>query len=94
MDTQIVTVYCLCDDLLKALHHAEDPPCQMSDAEVMTAIIAVLFFGGIFELARRFLFDRVYIPKRLGKSRFIRRLHRIADLFLTLFNLLGETWQA
>jgi len=29
----------------------------------------------------------------LSRSRFNRRLHRIADLFLTLFLRLGETWK-
>jgi len=94
MDSQIVAVYCLCDDLLKALYHFEDPQCQMSDAEVMTtAIIAALFFGGNHEKARQFLQEMGYIPQMLGKSRFNRRWHRNAELFLTLFNLLGETWK-
>ena len=45
--TQITAIYCLCDDVLKALHHYEDLQCQITDAEVMsTAIVAVLFFGG------------------------------------------------
>ena len=35
MDTQIIVVFCLCDDMLKSLHHYEDRQCQMSDAEVM-----------------------------------------------------------
>jgi hypothetical protein len=53
MDTQIVAVFCLCDDMLKALHHFEDPQSQISDAEVMTtAIIAALYFGGNIEKAR------------------------------------------
>ncbi len=39
MDTQIVLVFCLCDDLLKGLHHIEDRQSQLSDAEVMTAVI-------------------------------------------------------
>jgi hypothetical protein len=95
MDTQIVAVFCLCDDLLKALYHAEDQQCQMSDAEVMTlAIIAMLYFSGNFEAARRFFQDYGYFSKLLSKSRFNRRLHRIAALFLTLFSLLGETWKA
>lgn len=34
MDDQIVALYCLCDDVLKALDHAEDPQHQMSDAEL------------------------------------------------------------
>jgi hypothetical protein len=37
MDTQIVLIFCLCDDLLKGLHHVEDRQSQLSDAEVMTA---------------------------------------------------------
>ena len=95
MDTQIVAVFCLCDDMLKALHHYEDPQRQMNDAEVMTtAIVSVLFFSGNIEKARVHLQEYGYIPKMLGKSRFNRRLHRIADLFLTLFSLLGETWKA
>ena len=94
MDTQIIVVFCLCADMLKSLHHYEDAQCQMSDAEVMTtAIVAMLYFKGNFCLASRFLYDGKYIPKMLGKSRFNRRLHRIADLFLTLFLRLGETWK-
>lgn len=82
MDTQIVVVFCLCDDMLKALHHFEDQQCRMSDAEVMTtAIAAMLYFKGNFCLASRFLYDGGYMPGMLGKSRFNRRLHRIADLF-------------
>lgn len=95
MDAQIVAVYCLCDDLLKALYHHEDQQCQMSDAEVMTlAIVAMLYFRGNFEAARRFLASHGYLTYTLSKSRFNRRLHRIADLFLTLFLMLGETWKS
>jgi hypothetical protein len=36
MDTQIVIVFCLCDDLLKTLHHYEDPQSKMRDAEVIS----------------------------------------------------------
>jgi len=94
MDTQIVAVFCLCDDMLKALHHPEDPQSHISDAEVMTtAIVAALFFGGSIEKARDHMVDYGYIPNMVGKSRFNRRLHRAADLFLTLFSLLGETWK-
>ncbi len=94
MDTQIVVVFCLCDDLLKALHHHEDTQCQMTDAEVMTtAIIAMLYFKGNFRLASQYLCEHRYIPNMLSRSRFNRRLHRIADLFLTLFLRLGEHWK-
>ena len=80
--------------MLKSLHHYEDHQCQMSDAEVMTtAIIAILYFKGNFSLASRYLFEQGYIPKMLSASRFNRRVHRIAELFLTLFLRLGETWK-
>lgn len=94
MDSQIVAVYCLCDDLLKALYHCEDQQCQMSDAEVMTtAIVAALFFGGNHERARSFLQEAGYIPRMLSKSRFNRRWHRLEDRFWALFHSLGETWK-
>ena len=94
MDTQIIVVFCLCADMLKSLHHYEDSQCRMSDAEVMaTAIVAMLYFKGNFSLASRYMFEQRYIPKMLSASRFNRRLHRIAGLFLTLFLRLGETWK-
>jgi len=95
MDSQIVTVYCVCDDLLKSLRHPEDRQCQMTDAEVMTtALVASLYFGGNLETARVYLHENGYVPKMLSKSRFNRRWHRLAGKFQTLFSLLGERWKA
>jgi hypothetical protein len=94
MDEEITATFCLCDDLLKAIQHPEDPQCQMNDAEVMTtALVAALFFRGNHESARAMLKQHGYIPRMLSKSRFSRRLHRIKELFITLFNLLGQTWK-
>lgn len=95
MDQEIIIVYCICDDYLKAIHHWEDPQCRMSDAEVMTtALVAVLYFGGNFALAQRFLSKPDYIQTMLSKSRFSRRLHRVKHHFLAVFGLLAETWKA
>ena len=45
MDDQILAIYCLCDDMLKALDHNKDPQCQMSDTEVLTmAMLAPPYF--------------------------------------------------
>ncbi len=94
MDTQIIVTFCLCDDMLKSLHHYEDAQRKMSDAEVMTtALAAVLYFKGNFLMASRFMYDMGYIPNMLSKSRFNRRLHGISEFFLTLFLRLGKTWQ-
>ena len=94
MDTQIILVYCLCDDLLKGLHHREDVQCQMSDAEVMTvALVAAMYFGGNSVTAGAMLSQHGYLPVMLSRSRYNRRLHRVKALFLTLFALLGEQFK-
>lgn len=95
MDTQIILVYCLCDDLLKAMEHHEDAQCQMSDAEVMTvALVAALNHSGNFVKATEMLSEHGYMPVTLSRSRFCRRLHRIKPMFLTLFAHLGEHFKA
>lgn len=95
MDTEIIAVYCLCDDMLKAMHHIEDRQRQMSDAEVMTtAIVAAHYFGGNIESARGLLTQRKYIPAMLSRSRLNRRLHRVKEMFLALFSVLAEHWKA
>src|SRR6516164_6701180 len=67
MDDKIIATFCLCDDLLKAMHHPEDRQCQMNDAEIMTtACIASLFFRGNHESARALLQP---IRKYLGDLR-------------------------
>lgn len=94
MDHTIVLVYCLCDDLLKALGHKEDPQCRLSDAEVMTTgLVAALFFGGKYKLACDLLREQRYMPHMLSKSQFGRRLERLDYLFVTLFRVLGEAFK-
>ena len=43
---EVITIYCIVDDILKALNVKDDPQAKMSSSEVLTtAIIACLFFG-------------------------------------------------
>jgi hypothetical protein len=94
MDDKIVAIYCLCADILDALGHVEDPQQRMSDAEVITTgLVAMLFLRSTFEAARTLLSTSRYMPRMLSRSRLNRRLHRLADLFLTFFELLGHTWK-
>jgi hypothetical protein len=91
MDTHIVAVYCLCADLLVALRHADDAQCRVTDAEIMTiASVAALFFGGNYVVICYFLQQHGYMPRMLSAS----RLHRIKDLFLTLFAVFADHWKA
>ena len=94
MDEQIIAIYCICCDVLHALHHSEDAQCVMTDAEVMTtAIVAAVCFGGNFEKARALLAAPHYMPQMLSKSRFNRRLHRIDWLVLCCFEALAAVWK-
>ena len=90
MYDRTLAIYCSVDDLLKAMQHAEDARAQFSDAEVVTAaIVAMLSFGGNFERARHFLHSSGMMPRMLSRSRFSRRLSRLADLIGLLFHELG-----
>src|SRR5918992_5282853 len=94
MDDKIIATFCLCDDLLQAIHHQESLQAQMNDAEVMTtASVAALFFRGHHGCARAMLKQHGYIPHMLSKSRFSRRLHRVKEIFILLFDLLAQTWK-
>ena len=94
MDDKILAVYCLSADILNAIGPAEDPQQQMSDAEVITTgLVAMLFFRGNVEAARALLSMPRYVPHMLSRSRLNRRLHRLTDLFVRLFDLLGCTWK-
>ncbi len=52
MDVTITTIYCLCDDFVKAMNHLpDDPQARLSTAEVMTIPLAAsTFFGGFGDL--------------------------------------------
>jgi hypothetical protein len=94
MDDKIIVTFCLCDDLLKAMHHQEDHQGQMNDAEIMTtALVASLFFRGHHESARAMLKQHSDIPHMLSQSRLSRRLHRMKDIFIMFFNVFGQTWK-
>ena len=88
MDDKIIATFCLCDDLLKAMHHREDRQCQMNDAAIMTtAFIASLFFRGHHESARAMRQQHGSIPHMVRKSRLSRRLHRMKETCISVLHL-------
>jgi hypothetical protein len=90
MLNEIIAIYAIIDDLLKAIGHDEDCRCQMSDAEIMTtAIIAAIFFNGNHSIACSYMKDHSLIPNMLEKSRFNRRLHNVSMLINDLFHQIG-----
>jgi hypothetical protein len=87
---EIIAIYAITDDLLKAIGHEDDLRCQMSDAEIITtALIAAIFFSGNHSKACAYMFDHNLIPSMLEKSRFNRRLHRLSMLINDLFHQVG-----
>ena len=63
-------LYCIVDDLLKAVGHRDDCRRAMTDAEVLTtALVAAHCFGGNVEHSRRFLRETGLVPRMLSRSR-------------------------
>jgi len=95
MDATIITIYCLCEDFLKAMpHRRDDPQTRLSTAEVMTIpLVAATFFGGNIDQTRRFLHEYGYMKKMISKSHLNRRIHRIEPaLWRVLFELLARVF--
>ncbi len=97
MEDTITTIYCLCDEFLKAMRHRDDPQARMSTAEVMTVpLVAAAFFGGDLDKTRSFLDEYGYMPEMMiSKSRLNRRLLHAIELGLWrgLFALLAEVFK-
>lgn len=89
---QIITIYCLCDDFLRAWGHKDDPQARMSTAEVMTvALVAAALLGGNQERSRLLLKEHGYVKRMLSRSRLSRRLRAVPEAtWQALFALLGE----
>ena len=90
LESKIIGIYCLIDDMLKSVHHYEDSRRKISDSEViLTAVISALYFGGHQHNALHYVEQVGLIPKMLDKSRFNRRLHQLEDVLFTLFFQVG-----
>jgi hypothetical protein len=94
MDDHILAIYGVCHDFLKALHGREDRQQKMTAAAVMTtALVAMRFLGGNVEHARALLGTSQYMPTMLSRRRLNRRFYQLQHLFVTRFDLLGQTWK-
>ena len=83
MYDNVVALYCITDDLLKAINHIDDCRCELSDAEVITtALTATLYFGGNLEHARSFVSPQsAYSLDRCGSNRPYTRYCRIQQSY-------------
>ena len=66
MLNEIITIYAITDDLLKAIRHKDDIRRAMSDAEIITtALVAAIFFHGNQSNACSYMKDYNLIPDML-----------------------------
>lgn len=95
MQTEITTIYVVCDDFLKAMNYRDDPQAGLTTAEVMTtALVSARFFKNCLEHARVFLKEAGYMPNMLSQSRLNRRLHGLPEgMWLSLFSTLAQVHQ-
>lgn len=96
MELKIIAIYCWCELILNQLNIKEDSRTEMNNAEILTtAIVAVMFFSGNFQITCKFLQEHRYIPKMLSKSRFNRRLHRLSpELIGDIQKIIGELFKS
>ena len=78
MEVYAITVFVICDEVLRILKINDDAQAKMSNAEVMTfAIISAKYFSGNYKLSR-YLCNRLrFFPNILSHSRLNRRIHKI-----------------
>jgi Transposase DDE domain len=95
LEDTITTIYCLCEEFLKATAHHDDPQVRLSTAEVMTvALTASAFFGSNMDRSRLFLHQHGYMPNMISKSRLNRRLHAIPlSRWDALFGILAAVFK-
>jgi hypothetical protein len=78
MDTQIIFIFCLCDEFLKSIGFQDDRQCRMSTAEIMTfALTSALFFQCNYQRTRLFFLSHKYFSYVLSHSVINRRILRI-----------------
>ncbi len=87
---KVIGIYCLIDDMLKGIKHAEDIRRRVSDSEVMTtAVVSAMFFSGHHQHALGFMKATGMIPDVLSSSRFSRRVHKVGELLVEIFLRVG-----
>ncbi|BAU65971.1 transposase, IS4 family protein [Stanieria sp. NIES-3757] len=78
MLTEIIAIYAITDDLLKAMGYSEDCRIVMSDVEVITtALVAAKFFGGNHCSACTYFQEHGLIPKMLSALLFFTAIASI-----------------
>lgn len=95
MEVQIITIFCVLDNILKFTGFRDDWQVTMTSSEIMTiAITSGFFFSGNLEETRNFFSEYKLVRTLLSKSQFNRRLHAIdGSIWELVFNTLAEIFK-
>ena len=87
---QIIVIYCICDEVFKALNVSEDLQSKMSNAEVVTfALLSSLYYGGNYQKTRMIAKYHGYFHSMLSLSRMNRRIHSLPEhIWMLIFQAL------
>lgn len=88
-----VAMYVTFSDILQGMHHKEDPQRRINDATIMTTlVVACRYFGGNIEKALCYMRSH-HCRGMLSKSQFNRRMHRIKDLIVEVFETIATVFK-
>lgn len=92
LEEQIISIYCVCDELVKAYQIQDDKQCKMSSAEIMTfAMFSTLHCEANYKKTRYFSKALKIFPRILSNSRLVRRIHQIPiPLWYAIFTFSKE----
>lgn len=93
MADKTIAIYCFLDDFFRAIGRKTDVHCKRNDAEIATtALIAALYFHGNQASAMGYM-QKHHGLRKLDKSGFNRRLHRLEEPLIAIFHALGTTFK-
>lgn len=94
-EDKVIALFCIVDDLIKAMHHKKDIRVRVSDSDVITtAFVTNLYFRGHFDIARMFMKIKGFLPLMLDKSKYCRQLYRYYYLLVSMFFQIGSKLKA
>lgn len=90
MEEKIITIFCLVDDLMRAIGVKDDVRAKISNAEILTiGYMAVRYFHGNYYNAHQFYLSmKPSYP--IDYSRFIRRLNNLHREINYIFGILSD----
>ena len=92
MDEEVIKIYVVCDDILRALGVTDDPQAKMAHAEVMSfAILSSRLMHGNHQRTRWLCLRLGYYKQILSPSRMNRRLHQLPlQVWAIVFRCLAQ----